>query len=142
LINWNQNCLEAFLFASMLSPSKFSELVYCFYLTLMRVLKFFLGPGSLECLKVLLVNRQVVFSTFNGSTRLIFLKVIAPTIFLGVLVVLIIVFRFWLDYCPFLLEAIGASSLRAALLEVHLRLVWELFFPKGYSMCAPFWVVG
>jgi uncharacterized ion transporter superfamily protein YfcC len=89
----------------------------------MRVLKFFLGPGSLECLKVLLVNRQVVFSTFNGSTRLIFLKVIAPTIFLGVLVVLIIVFRFWLDYCPFLLEAIGASSLRAALLEVHLRLV-------------------
>jgi hypothetical protein len=71
-----------------------------------------IGLGSFECPKAHLVHWQVSFPIFNGCIGLIFPKAIVPTVYLRnwALIAPIIAFRFLLDSCSFLLEAIGANS--------------------------------
>jgi len=54
----------------------------------------------------------VVFLIFCGGVGLISLEVITLAAYLGswAVVALVIAFKFLLDSCPFLLEAIGVSS--------------------------------
>lgn len=54
-----------------------------------------------------------------------------------VLFVFLISFMFFLDFCPFLLEVISASTLGPFLFQVHLKSMWKLF-PLGVVACVPF----
>jgi hypothetical protein len=73
-----------------------------------------LGLGSLEYLEAPLIHRHVVFPISSGGIGLIYLEVIALATYLGswALITLVITSRFLLDYCSFLLEAIGVNGSR------------------------------
>ncbi len=76
------------------------------------------GLGSLECFKAFLIHQDVAFPISSGGVRLIFSEVIALITYLGswALFVPFVSSMFFLDFCPFLVEVIGASSLRPFLL--------------------------
>jgi hypothetical protein len=82
-----------------------------------------LGLGSLECPKAPLVHPQVALTIFNGGIRLTSSNVIALTTYLGswALITSVIASKFLLDFCPFLLKAIGANSSGSLPLQTHLK---------------------
>jgi hypothetical protein len=79
----------------------------------MQVFERLLSPCSLECLKTPLVHWHVSFPIYGGGIGFNSINTIVWTTYLmsWALVMPISAFRFLLDLCPFLLEAIGASSL-------------------------------
>ncbi len=91
----------------------------------MRVFERLVGLGSLECLKAFLIHWQVAFPISSGGVGLISLKVIVLVTYLGcwALFVPFISSMFFLDFCPFLLEVIGASSLGPFFFQIHLKLM-------------------
>jgi hypothetical protein len=97
----------------------------------MEVFERFLGPSSLECLEAPFVPWHVVLLIYSGGIRLISSKVIVPFTYLRswALVIIVIVSRFLLDSCPFLLEAIGVNGLGPFLFQAHIRLMQELLPP-------------
>jgi hypothetical protein len=122
-------CAKAFLFISCVSTPP--EL-----LTPTRILRFNLHVNfqeafrpKYECLKALLVHRQVLPPISSGGIGFIYTKTIASTTYLGgwMLVALIITSRFMLDSHPFLLVAIRASSSNSLPFEVHRKLFQKLF---------------
>jgi hypothetical protein len=80
----------------------------------MGVFKRLLGLNSLECPEAPIVRRQVALSISNGGIGLISLKVITRSTYIGsqALVTPIMASMILLDFFPFLLEAIGANSLK------------------------------
>jgi hypothetical protein len=101
-----------------------SELVI-FYSTLMGIFERILGSTSLECPKAFLLHPHVALPISSEGIMLISLEVIVPTVYLGswALVAFVITFRFVLDLCSFLLEAIGVNSLVPLPFYTHLRLM-------------------
>lgn len=89
-----------------------------------------------ECLKAPLVCRQILLPISSHRIGFISTKTIALIMYLGgwVLVVLIIISRFLLDSRPFLLVAIGASSLNSLPFQAHLKLSKELL-PSVVAAC-------
>ncbi len=65
----------------------------------------------------------MTFPISSGGVRLISLEVIVLVTYLGSwgLVALVITSKFLLDFCLFLLEAIGVSRLGPLLFQVHLK---------------------
>ncbi len=65
----------------------------------------------------------MTFPISSGGVRLISSKVIVLVTYLEswALVALVITSKFLLDFCLFLLEAIGVNSLGPLLFQVHLR---------------------
>ncbi len=76
---------------------------------------------------------------FSGGLRLISSEVIAPIPFLKswTLITFIMTFRFLLNFCMFLLEAIGVRSSMPLPFHMHLKLVGKLI-PLRAITCVPF----
>ncbi len=74
------------------------------------------------------MHRQVLIPISSGGVGFIFAKTITLMAFLGswALVTCVIAFRFLLDSCPFLLEAIRASNSGSLPFQAHLKLSKEL----------------
>jgi len=123
------------------TPLKFRHQLASFDSILMQVFERLLNPCYFECLKVLLVCWHVSLPVFSGKISFIFAKTIVLIVYLGnwVLIMLIIVFRFLLDSCMFLLgywgELFGFATLLGAL-EV-LSKVSSLSYD---NMFTPIWI--
>jgi len=97
----------------------------------MGIFKKFLGLDSLKCLKAFFVHQHVAFPISSEGIKLIFSKVNVLATYLEswALVALVIVFRFLLNFHPFLLEMIGVNNLRPLLFQTHLKSC-NSFFPR------------
>jgi hypothetical protein len=114
------------------SPSlSFRHYFASFDLAFMQVFERLLGPCSLECPKTPLVCWQVSLPIYSGGISFIFTKTIVLTVYLmsWALVIPINTFRFLMDSCTFLLEAIRASSLGSLPFKMQLMLFQKLFAP-------------
>jgi len=80
--------------------------------------------GSWDCPHVLLVHQQASLPIFQGGINFIFTKFIALVAYLGnwALVAPIIITRFLVDHCPFLLKAIGANNFGPFPFHAHLKM--------------------
>jgi len=95
-----------------------------------------LGLSFLDYLYALLMSQHVIFPISYGGFNLICTKLIALAAYLGnwALVAPIIVTKFLLDHCLFLLEAIGVSDFGPFPFQAHLKLAQE-FLPSDIVAC-------
>jgi hypothetical protein len=104
----------------------------------MGVFERLVGLGSLDCFEAPLVCEHVALPISSGGVTLISSKVIVPTAYLRnwALVTPIIVSKFLLDFCMFLLKVISVSNLRPLPFQAHLKSMQELL-PPGAVTCVP-----
>jgi len=100
----------------------------------------FSGLGYFDSTKRPLARKQASLPiTFDGI-GLISASTIAPTTYLGswVLVVSVIITRFMVDQCPFLLKVLARVDNHAFIFQQHLKATWGLLLPPTYVFLPPF----
>jgi hypothetical protein len=99
-----------------------------------------LGPRSFDNLEGPLASKQTSFPITFGSIKLIPMATIALATYLGswALVISIIIARFMVDQCPFLLEALAQINNNGLPFQQRFKAACDLLFPLVRRCCPSF----